>query len=30
MELYKDYSKEPYLFRMNDTTFSADNPLQFR
>ena len=30
MKLYRDCSKEPYLFRVNDTTFSSDNPLKFR
>ena len=30
MKLYKDYSKEPYSFLVNDTTLSSDNPLQFR
>ena len=30
MKLYKEYIKEPYLFLVNDTTFSSDNPLQFR
>ena len=23
------YTKEPYSFLVNDTTFSADNPLRF-
>ena len=30
MKLYKDYTKEPYLFLENDTTLSSDNPLTFR
>ena len=30
MKLYKDYTKEQYLFLVNDTTLSSDNPLQFR
>ena len=30
MKLYKDYTKEPYLFLVNDTTLSSDNPLRFR
>ena len=30
MELYKNYTKEPDLFLMNDVTFLLDNPLQFR
>ena len=29
MKLYKDYTKEPYSFFVNDTTLSPDNPLQF-
>ena len=29
IKLYKDYTKEPYSFLMNDTTFSSDNPLRF-
>ena len=27
MKLYKDYTKEPYSFLLNDT---SDNPLRFR
>ena len=27
MKLYKDYTKEPYSFLLNDTTLSSDNPL---
>ena len=30
MKLYKDYTKEPYLFLVNNTTLSSDNPLRFR
>ena len=30
MKLYKDYTKEPHSFSVNDTTLSSDNPLQFR
>ena len=30
MNLYKEYSKEPYSFLVNDTTLSSDNPLRFR
>ena len=30
MKLYKDYTKEPYLFLVNDTFLSSDNPLGFR
>ena len=30
MELYKDYTKEPYSFLVNDTTLPYDNPLRFR
>ena len=30
MKLYKDYTKEPFLFLVNNTTSSADNPLKFR
>ena len=30
MKLYKDYTKEPYSFLVNDTTLSLDNPLRFR
>ena len=29
-KLYKDYTKEPYSFLVNDTTLSSDNPLRFR
>ena len=25
MKLYKDYTKEPYSFLVNDTTLSSDN-----
>ena len=30
MKLYKDYTKEPYSFLVNDTILSSDNPLRFR
>ena len=30
MKLYKDYTKEPYSFLVNDTTLSSDNTLRFR
>ena len=30
MKLYKDYTKEPHSFLMNDVTLSLDNPLRFR
>ena len=30
MKLYKGYTKEPYLFFVNDTTLSSDNPLRLR
>ena len=30
MKLYKDYTKEPYSFLVNDTTLPSDNPLRFR
>ena len=30
MKLYKNYTKGPYSFLVNDTTLSADNPLRFR
>ena len=30
MNLYKDYTKEPYSFLVSDGTSSSDNPLQFR
>ena len=28
MKLYKDYTKEPYSFLVNETTLSSDNPLR--
>ena len=28
--LYKDYSKEPFSFLVNDTTLSLASPLRFR
>ena len=30
MKRYKDYTKEPYSFLVNDTTSSSDNPLRVR
>ena len=30
MNLYKDYTKKPYSFLVNDTTLSSDNSLRFR
>ena len=30
MKLYKEYTREPYSFLVNDTTLSSDNPLRFR
>ena len=30
MKLYKDYTKEPYLFLLNDTNLSSHNPSRFR
>ena len=30
IKLYKNYSKEQYLFLVNDTTLSLDNLLRFR
>ena len=30
MKLYKDYTKEPCSFLVNDTNLSSDNPLKFR
>ena len=30
MELYKDYTKEPVPFLVNDTSLLSDNPLTFR
>ena len=30
INLYKDYTKEPYSFLMKDTTLSSDNSLLFR
>ena len=29
MKLYKEYTKEPYSFLVNDRTLSSDNPLRF-
>ena len=30
MKIYKDYTKEQYLFLVNETTLLSDNPLRFR
>ena len=30
MKLYKEYTKKPYSFLVNDTTLSSEKPLQFR
>ena len=30
MKIYKKYTKEPYVFLVNDTTLPADYPLRFR
>ena len=30
MKLYKEYTKKPYSFLVNDTTLSSDNLLRFR
>ena len=30
MKLYKDQTKEPHSFLVNDTTLSSDNPLRHR
>ena len=30
IKLYKDYTKEPYSFLVNDTTLPSDNPLRIR
>ena len=30
MKLDKDYTKEPHLFLVNDTTLLSDNPLRFK
>ena len=30
MKLYKEYTKKPYSFLVNDTTLSSDNSLRFR
>ena len=30
IKLYKDYTKEPYLFLVNNTTLPSDNSLRFR
>ena len=30
IQIYKNYTKEPYSFLVNDTTLPSDNPLRFR
>ena len=30
MKLYKDYTKDPFSFLVNDTTLPSDNPLRSR
>ena len=30
MKLYKDYTKEPFSFLVNNTILPSDNPLRFR
>ena len=30
MKPYKDYTKEPFSFLVNDTSLPSDNPLRFR
>ena len=30
MKLYKDYTKEPFSFLVDNTALSSDNPLRFR
>ena len=30
MKLYKDYTKEPFSFLVNDTPLPAKNPLRFK
>ena len=30
IKLYKNYTKEPHSFLVNDTTLSSDNSLRFR
>ena len=30
MQIYKEYTKEPYSFLVNDTTLPSDDPLSFR
>ena len=30
MKLYKEYTKKPYSFLVENTTLSSDNPLRFR
>ena len=30
MKVYKDYTKEPFSFLVNNTILASDNPLRFR
>ena len=30
INIYREYTKEPYSFLVNDTTLPSDNPLRFR
>ena len=30
MKSYEDFTKEPFLFLVNNTTLLLDNPLKFR
>ena len=30
MKLYKEYTKKPFSFLVNNMTLSSDNPLRFR
>ena len=30
MKLYKNYTKEPFLFLVNDTILTSDSPLRFK
>ena len=30
MKLYRDYTKKPFSFLVNDTNLLSDNPLKFR
>ena len=29
-KLYEDYTKDPFLFLVNDTNLPSDNPVRFR